>query len=320
MAFFWTSGADGVLRLLRCNACGFFNHPPGPVCRRCLSRDLAPQELSGRGRVETFTVNYQQWIPGSDPYIIAWVSIDEQPDIRLTTNLVGVEPQDVRVGLPVRVVFEHVDDVWLPLFTPADAADVAGAADATARRTGGRFMSLRPGEEPLERRAVISGIGQSAVGRRLGRSDLDLTVEAALEAIADAGLTRDDIDGISTYPGMGAGTPGFGGPTTPDVQDALGLSLNWHDGGGEGPAQMRAVMAAALGGGGGPGPPRPRLPHRQRGFGPGDGGPPGHRGRLGAAVVPPASAVSCSGRSPSAPRRPPTGWPWWRSGACTSSG
>ena len=103
VAFFWTSGADGVLRLLRCNACGFFIHPPGPVCRRCLSRDLAPQEVSGRGRVETFTVNYQQWIPGSDPYIIAWVSIDEQPDVRLTTNLVDVEPEDVRIGLPVRV-------------------------------------------------------------------------------------------------------------------------------------------------------------------------------------------------------------------------
>ena len=107
-------------------------------------------------------------------------------------------------------------------------------------------MSPRPTEEPLERRAIISGIGQSDVGRRLGRSDLDLTVEAALAAIADAGLTRDDIDGLSTYPGMGAGTPGFGGPPTPEVQDALGLSLNWHDGGGEGPAQMRAVMAASL--------------------------------------------------------------------------
>ena len=107
-------------------------------------------------------------------------------------------------------------------------------------------MSPRPTEEPLERRAIISGIGQSDVDRRLGRSDLDLTVDAALAAIADAGLTRDDIDGLSTYPGMGAGTPGFGGPPTPEVQDALGLSLNWHDGGGEGPAQMRAVMAASL--------------------------------------------------------------------------
>ena len=87
-----------MLRLLRCNACGYFNHPPGPVCRRCLSRDVAPQAVSGRGTVETFTVNIQQWIPGSDPYIIAWVSIDEQPDVRLPRNLVDVEPDDVHIG------------------------------------------------------------------------------------------------------------------------------------------------------------------------------------------------------------------------------
>jgi acetyl-CoA acetyltransferase len=107
-------------------------------------------------------------------------------------------------------------------------------------------VSPRLNEEPLERRAIISGIGQSAVGRRLGRSDIDLTIEASLAAIADAGLTRDDIDGLSTYPGMGAGTPGFAGPSSPEVQDALGLSLNWHDGGGEGAGQMRAVIAASL--------------------------------------------------------------------------
>jgi acetyl-CoA acetyltransferase len=101
-------------------------------------------------------------------------------------------------------------------------------------------------EPPLERRAVISGIGQSAVGRHLGRSDIDLTVEACLAAVADAGLTRDDIDGLSTYPGMGAGGGGFAGPSSPEVQDALRLRLNWHDGGGEGPGQMRAVIAACL--------------------------------------------------------------------------
>jgi acetyl-CoA acetyltransferase len=101
-------------------------------------------------------------------------------------------------------------------------------------------------EVPLERSAVISGIGQSAIGRRLGRSELDLTVEACLAAMEDAGLGRDDIDGLATYPGMGAGTAGFAGPTTPEVQDAMRLRLNWHDGGGEGPAQMRAVIAACL--------------------------------------------------------------------------
>ncbi|MHB8593108.1 MAG: thiolase family protein [Acidimicrobiales bacterium] len=100
--------------------------------------------------------------------------------------------------------------------------------------------------ERLERRAVISGIGQSAVGRRLGRSDLDLTLEAALAAIADAGLSRDDIDGLATYPGAGMGPGGFAGPSSPEVHDALRLQLNWHDGGGEGPGQIRAVFAACL--------------------------------------------------------------------------
>ncbi len=107
-------------------------------------------------------------------------------------------------------------------------------------------MSPAVAEEPLERRAIISGIGQSDIGRRLGRSDLDLTVEAGLRAIEDAGLKREDIDGLSTYPGMGAGTAGFAGPTSPEVQDAMGLSLNWHDGGGEGAGQMRAVISASL--------------------------------------------------------------------------
>jgi acetyl-CoA acetyltransferase len=100
--------------------------------------------------------------------------------------------------------------------------------------------------EPIERRAIISGIGQSAVGRRLGRSELDLTIEAGLDAIANAGLTRDDIDGLATYPGMGLGGGGFAGPGTPEVQDALRLRLNWHDGGGEGPGQIRAVIVACL--------------------------------------------------------------------------
>ncbi|HXW35756.1 MAG TPA: thiolase family protein [Acidimicrobiales bacterium] len=100
--------------------------------------------------------------------------------------------------------------------------------------------------EPLERRAVISGIGQSAVGRRLGRTDLDLTLEACIQAIADAGLEREDIDGLSTYPGGGFGPPGFSGPGISDVQDALRLKLNWHDGGSEGAGQIRAVFSACL--------------------------------------------------------------------------
>jgi acetyl-CoA acetyltransferase len=98
-----------------------------------------------------------------------------------------------------------------------------------------------------EQRAVISGIGQSEIGRRLGRDELDLTIEASLAAIADAGLTIADIDGLAAYPGGLMGdSGGFAGPGTPAVQDAMRLSLNWHSGGPEGPAQIQAVINAVM--------------------------------------------------------------------------
>ncbi|MHB8219316.1 MAG: Zn-ribbon domain-containing OB-fold protein [Acidimicrobiales bacterium] len=119
--FFWTSGADGRLRFLRCAGCRQFVHPPAPLCPFCLGGTLSPEPVSGRAVVESFTVNHQQWIPGSHPYIVAWVSIVEQPDVRLTTNLVGIEPDDVHIGMESTVEFAHHDDVYLPLFRPVTA-------------------------------------------------------------------------------------------------------------------------------------------------------------------------------------------------------
>ncbi|WP_332880670.1 thiolase family protein [Streptomyces sp. NBC_00564] len=92
--------------------------------------------------------------------------------------------------------------------------------------------------------AVISGIGQSDVGRRLGRSPLSLTVDAALEAIGDAGLRPSDIDGVSTWPGAFAATPGFSGVGVWDIKDALGLELNWFSGGMESSGQLGSVINA----------------------------------------------------------------------------
>jgi acetyl-CoA acetyltransferase len=100
---------------------------------------------------------------------------------------------------------------------------------------------------PGVRSAVIRGIGQSAVGRRLGRSGLDLTVEAALEAIADAGLEPSDIDGIATYPGGGfAAQPGFAGPGAVEVQDVMRLKVDWYTGSGEGPGQLNSLVNACM--------------------------------------------------------------------------
>jgi len=124
--FFWTSGADGVLRFLRCGGCGRYVHPPGPVCPYCLDGPLAPEAVSGRGVVHSFTVNHHEWIPGSAPYAIGLVTIEEQDDVRLTTNLVDCDFEDLRVGMAVEVTFEQAEDVWLPLFRPAGASG-AGA-------------------------------------------------------------------------------------------------------------------------------------------------------------------------------------------------
>ncbi len=100
--------------------------------------------------------------------------------------------------------------------------------------------------EIIERRAVISGVGQSDVGRRLGRDPLELTIDACLDAIEDAGLTRADIDGLATYPGFFAAAPGFTGAGIPDVQDALRLELGWYTGGVELPGQLGSVIDACL--------------------------------------------------------------------------
>ena len=100
------------------------------------------------------------------------------------------------------------------------------------------------GPDRGERRAVISGVGQSDVARRLHRQPLDLTIDACLAAIADAGLTTADIDGVATYPGNMDTPPGFSGVGVTEVMDALRLRLDWYNGGLENPGQLGSVITA----------------------------------------------------------------------------
>ena len=118
---YWQGGAENELRFLRCSDCRYYVHPPSPLCPECLSRDLAPEAVSGRAVVHTFTVNHQPWIPGFDPpYVVAIVELPEQLGLRLTTNIVNCEIDEVAIGMPVQVTFEDLgDDVWLPLFEPS---------------------------------------------------------------------------------------------------------------------------------------------------------------------------------------------------------
>jgi uncharacterized OB-fold protein len=119
---FWTGGRDGKLRIHRCETCGFWLHPPEPVCPNCLGRLVSPQPVSGRAELLTFTVNHQPWHPDLEvPYVIAIVELADAPGVRLTTNIVNCPIEAVRIGMDVQVVFEQCEDVYLPLFEPAEA-------------------------------------------------------------------------------------------------------------------------------------------------------------------------------------------------------
>jgi len=96
------------------------------------------------------------------------------------------------------------------------------------------------------REAYISGIGQSEVGVRLARHPLLLTLDAINEALTDAGLTIEQIDGVFTYPGKMSSFLGFSPVSSDDVIEALGIKSKWHLGGGEQPAQLAAIASAAL--------------------------------------------------------------------------
>jgi acetyl-CoA acetyltransferase len=100
--------------------------------------------------------------------------------------------------------------------------------------------------EIIERRACITGVGQSDIGRRLYRDPLELTLDGCLAAIADAGLTTADIDGLSTYPGPMAQPAGFSGAGAYDVMDALRLNCGWYGSGLETSGQLGSVVNACL--------------------------------------------------------------------------
>ena len=121
-AHFWQGGRDGELRFQRCQDCGYYLHPPAVICPRDWSRNIGIEAVSGRAEVLAYSVNHQQWMPGLEPpFVLAIVGCVEQDDLRVTTNIVNCRPEDVRIGMPVQVLFEpHVEEeVWIPLFEPA---------------------------------------------------------------------------------------------------------------------------------------------------------------------------------------------------------
>lgn len=114
---FWTGGAEGKLYITKCQDCGEFTHPPLPVCRHCQSEKVGPHAVAGTGKVDTYTINYQQWAKGLEvPLVIARVRLDDAPGVFLTTNIVNCPVEDVQFDDKVRVVFEEQNGIFYPLF------------------------------------------------------------------------------------------------------------------------------------------------------------------------------------------------------------
>lgn len=120
---FWDGCRNGVLTLQRCDRCGRLRYPIAPVCPQCLGCEWSWEPVSGRGSVYSFAVfrhAYNDAWRDRLPYTVALVELEE--GVTMIANLVGVEPERVRVGLSVAVGFEAVTpDVSIPHFVPADS-------------------------------------------------------------------------------------------------------------------------------------------------------------------------------------------------------
>jgi uncharacterized OB-fold protein/acyl dehydratase len=123
--FFWAGTAAGELRVQRCGGCGALRHPPGPMCPSCGTMSSRPPGYvvaAGTGEVYSYVVHHHPPVPGKKlPLVIALVRLTE--GVRMTGELLGAAPGQLRIGLPVRAEFVRIDDdLTLPAWRAASSA------------------------------------------------------------------------------------------------------------------------------------------------------------------------------------------------------
>ncbi|HWL77991.1 Zn-ribbon domain-containing OB-fold protein [Microbacterium sp.] len=118
---FWQAlREDGVFRVVRCRSCGVVHHYPRPFCPACWSDDVEWLPASGRATLYTYSTVYMNDLPpfrDQLPYTAAVVQLEEGP--RVMTRLVDCTPEQLSIGMPLRlVVFPLTDEVSIALFAP----------------------------------------------------------------------------------------------------------------------------------------------------------------------------------------------------------
>jgi uncharacterized protein len=121
-AAFWAAAAEQRLVAQRCGECGRLRHPPRPMCPQCHSLSVEVVQLSGRGTLYSYSVLHHPQHPAFEyPVVAALVDLDE--GVRLVSNLTGVDPGDVRIGMPLDVEFEAREGgTSVPVFRPRAVA------------------------------------------------------------------------------------------------------------------------------------------------------------------------------------------------------
>lgn len=116
--FFWDGASRHELLIQRCRACQTLRHPPRTMCGACGSLEWDTVRASGRGEIFSYVVMHHPPVPGFEmPYVVALVSLEE--GTRIVTSIVGMDPSEVQIGMPVELAFLAVDDdLTLPVFKP----------------------------------------------------------------------------------------------------------------------------------------------------------------------------------------------------------
>lgn len=119
---FWEAASEGRLAIQRCTACRRWNHAPSLACPACGSFALACEDVSGEGRLHAWTVLAEAPAPGFRdrlPLIVGVIELAEQPGLLMVTNILDAEAEELRLGMPLGVLFERVTgECVLPQFRP----------------------------------------------------------------------------------------------------------------------------------------------------------------------------------------------------------
>lgn len=121
---YWDGAKEGKLVLQQCKECGLYSAQPRLVCPRCRGEAFVWSEVSGRGKIHSYTIVRQSTAPGFQdevPYVVVHVQIEEEPTCYITANLLLAEEEfsTLSVDQPVVVEFEKRGDAVLPQFRPA---------------------------------------------------------------------------------------------------------------------------------------------------------------------------------------------------------